>query len=190
MDKFIPIQKNRRRVYEKTLSVLKNVNVELKEEELMKMALNIERGIFNNTLEQSEDKTWNDYFKLLYINKAYNVYININPESSLKNVNYVKNVLNRTWNEFDLPKLSPEERFNELYPFCEKCEYVHYKRLPCGGKILDIKPEDLPDGQFRCRQPKCRSWKTSHVEWQLKSADENCSVFVTCQICKNRYRIG
>jgi DNA-directed RNA polymerase subunit M/transcription elongation factor TFIIS len=188
MDKYIPIQKNRKRVYEKVYSVLLENSEEDKDESLKKMAINIERGIFNNTLEESKEKSWNEYFKTLYINKAVNLYMNLNPKSYIKNVNYIKNVLDKKWNEFELPKLSAEDRFNELYPYCEKCEYVHYIKLECDVKVKPIKPEDLPDGQFRCRQGRCRSWKTVHYEVQLRSADEPCSVFVTCQICKSRYR--
>lgn len=189
MDKYIPIQKTRKNVYNKIYNILLE-NSKEEELELQKIALNIERGIFNNTLEESIDKTWDSNFKSSYLLKSCNVYINLNPKSSLQNKNYIKNILKRNWNEFELCKLTPMERFMDKYPYCKKCEHVHHINLPCDNIIRSINPEDLPDGQFRCRQYTCKSWKTTHYEIQIRSSDEPMSIFVTCQICKNRYRIG
>jgi len=43
--------------------------------------------------------------------------------------------------------------------------------------------EDRPDGMFKC--VKCKSWKTSYVEKQTRSADEPMTIFVTCHFCGN-----
>ena len=165
-----------------------NINVELQ-----KIALNIERGIFNMTLEEAKNKVWDDYFKSLYINKAVNIYTNLNPESYLKNKSYIYKVLDREWNEFQLPRLTAQERFSELYPYCEKCEIIHYNKLKCEGKVVKVSIDDIPDGQFKCficTKNKRPNYKTSYYELQLRSADEPATVFVTCLVCDKRWRIG
>lgn len=197
MNEYIPIQKNRQKVYSTIYNILlKYKNAEKKEHgmdnELQKMALNIERGIFNITLEESTNNVWDDNFKSIYINKAVNIYANLNPESYIKNKNYIYKVLNREWNEFQLPRLTAQERFSELYPYCEKCEIIHYDKLQCEEKVKKVDIEDIPDGQFKCyvcTKNKRPNYKTTYYELQLRSADEPATVFITCLVCDKRWRI-
>ena len=52
---------------------------------------------------------------------------------------------------------------------------------------LPPRAEDMPDGMFKCK--KCKSYKTTYVEKQTRSADEPMTIFITCMLCGNVTKI-
>lgn len=52
---------------------------------------------------------------------------------------------------------------------------------------LPPRAEDMPDGMFKCKN--CKSYKTTYVEKQTRSADEPMTIFITCMLCGNVTKI-
>jgi len=195
LDNFIPKHPNRKRVYErfykfigKNAKIRSEENVKetnLGEVEIKKIALNIERGIFNHSLtlykKTEVNETWNEIFKNVYINRAILVYNNLNPESSLKNKDLLAKLFYKQCTEFDIASFSPDllfpERWNELKKSIQKNDE---------DIVYTINIEDRPDGLFKCG--KCYSYKTEYNERQTRSADEPTTKFCYCYKCGNRWR--
>lgn len=51
----------------------------------------------------------------------------------------------------------------------------------------DIEEENIEEGIFQCK--KCGSKKTTYYSLQTRSADEPMTNFITCVICKNRWKM-
>lgn len=187
LEQYIPIQKNRRRVYEKFLNLLQNHvgNGEYRDfnfspSALIKFALNLERGIFNYALRRSvvkDLKTWDWSFELFYINRASIVYRNLNPTNRLGNELLLKRLLLREIDEFELCSLQPKDMFPRR---AEELDQMYKEQLP-----VDTNAEK-PDGILKCG--KCKSYKTEYVEKQTRSADEPTTKFCYCYNCGNRWR--
>jgi hypothetical protein len=121
--KYIPNQPKRLQVYEKFYKLLKNT-IDLKkyedcenykESDIIKMALNLERGIFNYVLEKMCNKSenvWDENFKTKYINRCVTIYTNLNPDSYIKNCSLMKRLLSKQLDEFKLAYLSGSEIFS------------------------------------------------------------------------------
>uniref|UniRef100_A0A6C0H756 TFIIS-type domain-containing protein n=1 Tax=viral metagenome TaxID=1070528 RepID=A0A6C0H756_9ZZZZ len=192
LESFIPEQANRKRVFKKLYEVLdKHANTEYylsdkheyDEHSLTKMALNLERGIFNYVLQQQlhlRNKNWYPLFQSTYINRAVTVHNNLKPDSYIKNRGLLKRLLDKQINEFELCYFGPEDMFPERY------NEIQRKHL---DKNSGFKPKpimDDSDGMFRCG--KCKTYKTSYHQLQTRRADEPATTFVTCLNCNNRWK--
>ena len=171
LDKYIPNHIDRKRIYEKFYNLILNniskYNYKYNENDIKKISLNIERGIFNYAINcyttnyNSYIKTWNEQFKTLYIARSAIIYNNLNPNSKLQNIELLPRLLSKEFNEFEMclfkaDKMFPE-RWNELVEICKKSE----------PKYAD-KPQVIDDGVFKCG--KCKSYKTSYYQLQTRSA--------------------
>jgi DNA-directed RNA polymerase subunit M/transcription elongation factor TFIIS len=185
LEKLIPQHPQRKKVYERFFNLLKD-KTHCTEEDLQKMVLNIERGLFNFSLSlylNKVNETWNDKFQSIYVNRAIMIYDNLNPNGKIGNINLLERFLKKEFDEFELCSLPPEkifpERYNELY------------KLHCENKVNDnITPQaiDQPDGVFKCG--KCKKYKTSYYQMQTRSADEPMTTFVTCLNCDNKWKFN
>lgn len=192
MNIHIPTHPVRKKVYEKFQKLLyENISkseytVDLTDDDLQKMALNLERGIFNWTIKNHTNyrHTWNDMFKTFYINKAVSIYTNLNPDSYIQNKNLLSRMLNKEFNEFDLCDLEPKDLFPEKW--IENTNKFSNKDDDDVTPHVDI--DEVPDGMFKCG--KCKSMKTTYYQLQIRSADENMTTFVTCVNCSNRWKFG
>jgi len=187
-DKFIPQHPKRLKIYNNFLELLikfnENNEIKLDNYKLQKMALNIERGIFNYSLNHAKKTSmhWNYSFQKYYIQRCVVIYSNLNPESPVKNHNLIKRFLNNEFNEYDLAFFTSEELFPEQYDYLTKLHGLDKIILPC-----DYKP-DVPDGIIKCY--KCKSFKTTYYEMQTRSADENTTKYVKCHNCGNKFKMG
>lgn len=170
----IPRHPSRLNVYNKFFTLLQ-LHSNWETSKLQAMALNIEKSIFNYTLISSVSKDWDIMFQNRYISCSVRVYSNLNPNSILKNTNLIKRLFNNEINEFDIVQLSPEEIFPERHQ-----ELVDIILANTAKVAPKIEVKDMPDGAFRC---KCKSWKTTYVEYQSRSADEPTSKRVKCLSC-------
>lgn len=145
---------------------------------------NIEKGIYNFVIKQSNEKNilkkWdNPRFRTLYVNKSRSVYSNLDEDSYIGN-NRLLTRLNE--GEFlphqiafmDKMHLFPEN-WKELIDEKYKRDRVLYE-IDQGGATDDFKCS-------RCKQRKC-----TYYELQTRSADEPMTVFVTCLNCGKRWR--
>lgn len=193
-DRYIPKHDYRKTIYLKFLELLNNFykiypNIKLypKEntdlENLQKMALNLEKAIFNYTLYIHPTTEWNDEFKNWYHQKLVVIYTNLNPDSYLKNNNLIIRYFAREFTEEQLiyyngDRLFPE-KYNEYYN-----EYI--KSLPGQQEKIEI-----PDGMFKCiycARDKKPAYKTTYYQLQTRSADEPMTTFHSCLQCGKRWK--
>lgn len=188
-DNLIPVHPVRKRIYNKFYDLLckyndsdDNVIDKMTECKLKKMSLNIERGIFNYTLQNSNVKqnTWNSLFQSYYMNRCVSIFSNLNSESYIKNKNLIKRLFNNEFTEFQLAFFNTKELFPEKY------EYLSNKYN--FDKKEEEYVEEIPDGVFQCK--KCKSYKTTYYEMQTRSADESATIFVNCHNCDKKWKIG
>lgn len=188
LDKLIPNHPNRKRVYEKFHNLI-NKYIDKNDDKLddiMKIAINLERGIFNYAISVYPSKkineTWNDFFNNIYINRAVKLYNNLNPDSSLQNKQLLNRLLSKEFNEFEIASFNSEQ----LFP--ERWKELNDKHLTNINDDIpeSIKIEDRPDGLFKCG--KCKSYKTEYNEKQTRSADEPTTKFCYCHKCGNRWK--
>lgn len=208
LDNYIPKHPNRKNVYEKFYNLLKDLikrdeylkleNQDLDQTSIQKMALNIERGIFNYSIKyKSENKTsnlvsnsnkkndtnqplnntWN-LIKNYYQSRAVRIYSNLNPESYLQNKNLARRLFNREFTEFELVEFDAADIFPERYAQI----IAEYNAL----QPKEIKEDDNEEnGLFRCG--KCKTYRTSYYQMQTRSADEPLTTFVSCK-CGNKWK--
>jgi DNA-directed RNA polymerase subunit M/transcription elongation factor TFIIS len=204
MEKYIPEEPQRKKVYTRLYEIIvkEGKNVDQQEDELpakfpktnddvIKMALNIERGIFNYALKQygeralmtgnieDMDKKWNGKFKQFYVGRAVCIVSNLNPEGYLGNKNLIKRLMTGQFNEFEMCEFDAQKIFLERY------DEIVFKF----GTKFDYRPIDIserPDGILQCR--KCKSYKTEYNEKMTRSADEPTTKFCYCHNCGNRWK--
>lgn len=208
LDSYIPIQQNRKHVFEKIYNIINlyindiNDNTDLKEMytntdtnkdttnyKIKKLALNIERGIFNwtldNHLKDNYDNTWNDMFKCFYISRAVTILRNLNPKDSLGNKNLIKKLLNKEYNEYQLVYLDSKELFPEKWK--EYLEMYNKDIQQDKFKQVFMQPDmSNTEGLFKCS--KCKTRKTTYYQKQTRSADEPMTTFVSCLNCGNNWK--
>ena len=188
LDKLIPNHPTRKRIYEKFQNLI-NKYIDKKDynlDDIMKIAINLERGIFNYTISIYPNKkineTWNNYFNNLYIDRAVKIYNNLNPDSSLQNKKLLQRLLSKEFNEFEITSFNSEQLFPEKWKeLCDKHLTNINDDIP-----EQIKLEDRADGLFKCG--KCKSYKTEYNEKQTRSADEPTTKFCYCHKCGNRWK--
>ena len=170
LDKCIPNHPQRIKVYKRFYDMLKE-NIDnsfsLSDDDILKMSLNLERGIFNNTLILYNNKvvsqTWNELFKNIYINRAIIIYDNINPKGKIGNTTLLTRLLNKECDEFDICNFSPDKLFPERYNLLKQ----YYDRV-IDNEAITPSNVDQPDGVFKCG--KCKSYKTTYYQIQTRSA--------------------
>lgn len=188
LDKLIPNHPTRKRIYEKFHNLI-NKYINKKDynfDDIMKIAINLERGIFNYVISiypnRKINETWNNYFNNLYIDRAVKIYNNLNPDSPLQNKKLLNRLLSKEFNEFEITSFNSEQ----LFP--ERWKELNEKYITNINDYLpeQIKLEDRPDGLFKCG--KCKSYKTEYNEKQTRSADEPTTKFCYCHKCGNRWK--
>lgn len=186
-EKYIPVHPVRNKIYHKFYDLLCKYNLTLTHDsqyiisDIMKMALNIERGIFNYTMRKydiNNQTSWNSVFQTYYMNRCVSIYSNLNYESCVKNVNLIKRLFNREFNEYELTFFTTKELFPEKYDTLSKLYNLE--------KINQEDEKEMHDGIFQCK--KCKSHKTSYYEMQTRSADEPMTCFVTCHNCGKKWK--
>lgn len=193
LDKHLPNHPSRINVYKKFNDLIdkyanneyaKDIEFKYTPDDIKKMAINLERGIFNYAISfytsKKPNATWNDEFKWIYIDRAVHIYSNLNPSSSIKNKNLLYRLLTKEFNEFNISLFTSEQLFPEKWKELTNT-YCKDLNLP-----LQIKLEDRADGILKCG--KCKSYKTEYSERQTRSSDEPTTKFCYCHKCGNRWR--
>jgi len=187
LDKFIPEHGIRRNVYEKFYKLLRyhadnaNDTNAANANAVQKMALNLERGIFNyiKTRFMIKETFWNSHFQNLYLNRAVAVYNNLNPQSYLQNVNLIKRFLSKEFTEFQLAAFQPHEMFPERWK-----EIMDTYSIDVSKEVYKL--DTNIEGMFKCG--KCKTNKTSYYQLQTRSADEPLTTFVSCHNCGHKWK--
>lgn len=144
--------------------------------------LNLEKGIFNESIKYCREKSielkWSNIdFSNKYLKLARKILANI---TYTKNAEQVKNnIINNIWS----PESIASKTHEELYP-----EYYTELKTKIMEKYKNNVPEQQHDGFFTCG--KCKSKKTTYTQAQTRSADEPMTTFVTCLNCDNRWKFS
>ena len=143
-----------------------------------KDVINLERGIYNNTLETAKEKCiikkWdNMYFAQLYIDKLRTIYLN------LKNPEVLNLIITKKIKAQNLAFMSHQEILPEKWnTLLKDLKIINQNKYT--PKI------EASTDNFTCY--KCKSKECSYYQLQTRSADEPMTTFVTCIKCGNRWK--
>ncbi len=149
-----------------------------------KISRKIEKSLYNYSVKLSKERniirSWdNIIFRKLYQSKVRSIYTNINPNSYIKNTEFLEKIKN---NEIDIEKIAElsvydifPENWKEIIIIKSKRDKIKY----------ELKPESM-SSNYVCR--KCKSKETSYYEVQTRSADEPMTQFITCLNCYNHWK--
>jgi transcription elongation factor S-II len=161
-------EKFRSNVKEKIDQILKNE----------KNSSNLEKGIFNYSLNEAKNKRvvkkWdNPHFVQIYLDRLKSIYVNLNNAELLEQINN-GSIKPHTVAFMTHQEMRPD-RWKELIDAKTKRDMHKYEN--------NI---EAATDTFTCR--KCKSNKCTYYLQQIRSADEPCTIFVTCLFCGQRWK--
>ena len=149
-----------------------------------KLSLNLEKGIFNYTIQTARLRNivrkWdNKAFVMIYVDKFKGILLNLNAKSTVKNKELLKRLKNGEFKAHELAFMTHQE----LYP--EKWKYLIDKKIKRDKSegVVDLSAATDEFFCFKCKKRKC-----SYYQMQTRSADEPMTTFVTCLLCGNNWR--
>ncbi len=149
-----------------------------------KLSLNLEKGIFNYTIQTARLRNivrkWdNKAFVMIYVDKFKSILLNLNAKSTVKNKDLLKRLKNKEFKAHELAFMTHQE----LYP--EKWKYLIDKKIKRDKSegVVDLSAATDEFFCFKCKKRKC-----SYYQMQTRSADEPMTTFVTCLLCGNNWR--
>jgi len=156
-------------------NIVANFRVVTKDE---KISMNLEKGIFNYTIQTSDKrnliKKWNnELFLIIYIEKLKMVLFN------LKNETILNKLINKEIKAHELALMTHEELRPDIWN-----KLIEIKKIKDENKFSPKLEASTDD--FTCS--KCKSKQCTHYQLQTRSADEPMTTFVTCINCGNRWR--
>jgi len=161
-------------------SELFRLNIRKKLNEIIgddKKSNNLEKGIFNYTLKESERqkvvKKWdNKYFVHIYVYHLRSVISNLKGEN-------LENIKNGTMKPHSIAFMTHQELCPDKWTklIDEKSKRDKHKFETNITASTDT---------FTCR--KCRGNQCTYYQMQTRSADEPMTTFVTCLTCGNRFK--
>jgi len=156
--------------------------------DLIKMAINFEKGIFNGSIRLKQNfgigGFWDVRFKSVYTQRFISVYYNLDPDSYINN----KNLHNRFFQkEFTIDYLCTRMNCYKMFPEIYE-EYLSQKNYE--KELVEKYNNPVLDnsGQMKCR--KCKKYNTVLLDLRMrKSADEPMTATILCidKKCKFRY---
>jgi DNA-directed RNA polymerase subunit M/transcription elongation factor TFIIS len=143
-------------------------------------ALNLERGIYNYTLRESDAKNivkkWdNGYFVQIYADRLRTVCINMG------NDHVIQLVTAKQIKAHELAFMTHQDMHPDKWAALIKAKQLRDKHK------YETKVEASTDN-FTCPNSKCRSTKCTYYQLQTRSADEPMTTFVTCIDCGKRWK--
>jgi transcription elongation factor S-II len=161
-------EKFRSNVKEKIDQILKNE----------KNSSNLEKGIFNYSLNEAKNKRvvkkWdNPHFVQIYLDRLKSIYVNLNNAELLEQINN-GSIKPHTVAFMTHQEMRPD-RWKELIDAKTKRDMHKYEN--------NI---EAATDTFTCR--KCKSNKCTYYLQQIRSADEPCTIIVTCLFCGQRWK--
>jgi DNA-directed RNA polymerase subunit M/transcription elongation factor TFIIS len=143
-------------------------------------ALNLERGIYNYTLRESDTKNivkkWdNGYFVQIYADRLRTVCINMGSG------HVIQLIASKQIKAHELAFMSHQDMNPDKWSALIKAKQLRDKHKH------ETKVEASTDN-FTCPNSKCRSTKCTYYQLQTRSADEPMTTFVTCIDCGKRWK--
>ena len=141
-------------------------------------SINLEKGIYNYTIKESESKKivkkWdNQHFVQIYIDRFRSIYLN------LKNAELLQQIKN---NEITVQSVAFMTH-QEMKP--EQWSTLINQKIKRDAAKYTMNIEASTD-MFTCK--KCKSKKCTYYELQTRSADEPATIFVTCLDCGKHWK--
>jgi len=143
------------------------------------IVLNIEKGIFNNTVEFCKQKN----YKLKWSGKEFLKNYSYNARRILANISYTSNaisfknsILENKIDPYLIVKYTKEQMYPEIWAELKLNNLKNHL----------FKEEEISDGMFKCN--KCKSMKTIYYQLQTRSADEPMTTYVTCTNCNAKWK--
>ena len=141
-------------------------------------ALNIEKGIYNYTIDEATRKNlvkkWeNVHFVEIYLTRFRTIFNNLRSSPYL-----LEQINARKWKPHEIAFLS----HYEMSP--ERWEKLIAEKQERDKNIYDV--QQKINSEFKCRR--CKSNNCSYYQLQTRSADEPMTTFVSCQECGNRWK--
>ena len=172
--------------------MIKNINefrnnVKINIEKFMgskKLAINIEKGIFNYSIRKAKEKNvvrkWeNKYFVQIYTDRFKTIYFNLNSEVSSCNQELIAKIKSKEIKAKELTYMNHQEMNRKKW---EKLIQAKIKR----DKNLTTDNLSASTDEFKCY--KCKKRKCTYYQLQTRSADEPMTTFITCLNCGNRWK--
>lgn len=141
-------------------------------------SLNLEKGIYNFTIQRANEKQlikkWdNKYFVQLYLNHLHSIFTN------LKNELILNLILSKKIKPHELAFMTHQEMLPDKWdPIIKDLKIKNLNKY--------IPKIEASTDNFTCR--KCKSKECSYYQLQTRSADEPMTTFVTCINCGNRWK--
>lgn len=159
----------------------KYADVKLETKVIRQYATNIEIGVFNYTIKESNFrkivKKWdNPLFVRLYIDRLRSIYLN------LKNPDLLHQLCSGEITAQSIPFMTHQEMNPNKWR-----DALERKRVRDASK-LNNKVQASTD-LYTCPIRACRSKKCTYYEMQTRSADEPTTVFITCLDCGKNWRM-
>ena len=142
-----------------------------------KNSSNLEKGIFNYTLKEADQKKivkkWdNKYFVQIYLDRLRTIYTNLND-----------NIIEQITSGVVKPHIVAFMTHQELNP--DKWAALIDVKSKRDANKFETNIVASTD-TFTCR--KCKSNKCTFYQQQVRSADESMTTYVTCISCGNRWK--
>lgn len=154
----------------------------LKKKEYMNFAQKIEKSIYDWAKQYAEKEKIDinhDLFKTVYRNKAISIYTNLDPNSYVKNTDFLKKVIENDVDVCKVATLTPQEMFSKNW------KTLLDRKFKIDKNLYETRTEMATD-MYKCG--KCKKRVCTYFQLQTRSADEPMTTFVTCLKCGNRWK--
>jgi transcription elongation factor S-II len=142
-----------------------------------KASINLEKGIFNYTLKEAEQrkiiKKWdNKFFVQIYLNHLRSILNNLNEK-------WIQAINNEEIQPHKLAFMNHQELNHDRW-----AEMIDIKSKRDKNKFETTIAASTDT--FTCH--KCKNNKCTYYQMQTRSADEPMTVYISCTICGNRWK--
>lgn len=155
--------------------IIVKLNTILENEKSIKIENSCYKFVLDKLKKSNLLITYDNNFKLLYMNKIIFIYNNLNQSSKVVQNNYLLKAVNE--NKIDLDKiafLKPEEIFPENWK-----SYINKKKAVTN--FLYKENKYIVTDEYKCSR--CKSKKCTYYTMQTRSCDEPETIIITCLNC-------
>jgi len=147
-------------------------------------SLNLEKGIYNWAIAAAKKRNiirkWtNPCFVVLYTDRVKSIYLNLNPKSSVKNMDLLKRLKKKEFRPHELAFMSHQQMFPS------KWKPLIDAKIARDKNATEVNLAAATD-QFHCF--KCKKKVCTYYQQQTRSADEPITTFISCLNCGNAWK--